>query len=108
MPFWRELTTQCYVASQGEGDDASPLGGIARIQAAYYRNPYGDDFFDHMMLMITKEYDDRYLRDGSLAKAGQALVALRREIWNRYKAHDESSRVAVRGDRSKVLCCCVA
>ncbi|MBR8177958.1 hypothetical protein [Burkholderia ambifaria] len=101
--FWRELSTQCYVASQGDNNDAAALSDLARIHAAYYRNPYGDKFFDRMIVSITKEYDDRYIRDGSLARSGLALIALRREIRQRFDEFMKSGRVALTSSRRKVL-----
>lgn len=103
MPLWRELSTQCYVSSLGEQDDSAELNTLARMHAAYYRNPYGDEFFDRMVLTITKEYDKRYIRDGGFARAGLALIKLRREIWGRYLEYDKSRRIALTSTRSEVL-----
>lgn len=103
LPFWRELSTQCFVASHDDDSiDQSALEGLARIHAAYYRNPYGDAFFDRMMLAVTGEYDDRYVRDGSFASAGKSIVELRRVVWNRFAKHIEQQRTIVKGGRAKV------
>jgi len=104
LPFWHELSLQCHVASKGqENEVTSPLENLARIHAAYYRNPYGDEFFDRMTLAITKEYDDRYLRDQSFSQAGSALVVLRREIRQRFMEYEKSCRIALTSDRLDVL-----
>jgi hypothetical protein len=104
MPFWKELTSQYYITPRSGGrEDGSPLEAIARVHATYYRNPYGDDFFDRMTVAITKEYDERYIRDGSFAQAGLALVAIRREIWRRFQDHINSCGIALKSDRSTVL-----
>ena len=82
--FWRELMTQCHVASAASDESTDLVSKLARMHAAYYRNPYGDEFFDRMVSEITAEYDNRYLRDGRIKKAGLALITIRAELWDRY------------------------
>lgn len=102
--FWRELASQCYVANLGVRDSATlPLDSMSMMHAAYYRNPYGGDFFDRLILTITEEYDDRFLRKGRLVRAGKAIISLRQTIWARFVAHMASWRIAVNGSRPKVL-----
>lgn len=102
--FWKELMSQCQVASLGEvDDDRAPIEVLAKMHTAYYRNPYGDEFFDRMTLSITAEYDRRFARDGSVSGVGIALVALRQAIWERFSKHMELSGIALKGSRSKVL-----
>lgn len=103
MPFWKELSAQYYVASRGASEARAPLSGIARTHMAFYRNPYGDEFFDLMVLSITKEYDDRYIRDGSFSRKGRALVVLRKEIWQRYVTYNEACQLALHGEYTEVV-----
>lgn len=101
--FWRELSAQCYAASNADRDNSSGLDRLARSHAAYYRNPYGDDFFDRMVVAITQEYDARYIRTGNFAKMGLAIVTLRKDLWQRYRDHFEYWRIAQNGDRPAVV-----
>lgn len=102
---WRELATQCFVASKGddlqEGDRFLP--GLARIHAAFYRNPYGDAFFDRMVVAITEEYDKRYVRDGRVAGMGRSLIRIRQELWARFQRHISRSRLATTSNRKELL-----
>ena len=85
--FWLELMKQNYAASNSnKRKGQSPIEAIADSHIAYYRNPYGDEFFDRMIVEITSEYDSRYLRTGSFANAGKLLVFIRKTIWGRFQA----------------------
>ncbi|WP_460929492.1 hypothetical protein [Pseudomonas sp. MC6] len=85
--FWLELMKQNYAASHNnKRKDQSPIEVLADSHIAYYRNPYGDDFFDRMLVEITSEYDSRYLRTGHFATAGKLLVFIRKTIWERFQS----------------------
>ncbi|WP_028624056.1 hypothetical protein [Pseudomonas sp. Ant30-3] len=84
--FWLELMKQNYAAStSNKRKGQSPIEALADSHIAYYRNPYGDDFFDRMIVEITSEYDNRYLRTGDFANAGKLLVLIRKTIWGRFQ-----------------------
>jgi hypothetical protein len=86
--FWLELIKQNYATSHPpKGDGHSLVESLTASHIAYYRNPYGDDFFDRMVVEITAEYDDRYLRDGSFAFLGKLLVFIRITVWNRFQEY---------------------
>lgn len=84
--FWLELIKQNYVTSHPVSSKGQSLiEDLTASHIAYYRNPYGDEFFDRMMIEITAEYDNRYLRDGYLSSVGKLLVFIRTTIWNRFQ-----------------------
>jgi hypothetical protein len=102
--FWRELATQYHVASDRRLEEAgSGLETMALSHTAYYRNPYGNAFFDRMILRICEEYDDRYVRTGQLTKVGEAIAALRQEIWSRFQSFHEKLVIALTGSRREIL-----
>lgn len=102
--FWKELQTQCHVASTlDKSNDKTEIDGLARAHSTYYRNPYGDRFFDRMILAVTEEYDKNYIRDGSLISLGKSIVSLRKYIWDKFLSHLEKSRRALKGSRESVL-----
>lgn len=102
--FWLELLRQNYTnAHSDDREGRSWLDALAASHIAYYRNPYGDDFFDRMLTVITAEYDERYLRDGSFTMAGKALVYIRSTIWGRFKKYFESLAKSYQWDRNKTL-----
>lgn len=85
--FWLELMRQNYAASQhNKRKGQSPIEALADSHIAYYRNPYGDDFFDRMLIDVTSEYDSRYLRTGHFASAGELLIFIRKTIWGRFQS----------------------
>lgn len=85
--FWLELMRQNYAASHNNKRlNQSPIEALADSHIAYYRNPYGDEFFDRMLYEITSEYDNRYLRNGKFANAGRLLIFIRKTIWARFQS----------------------
>jgi len=98
--IWKELKQQCYVAShEASRSNQTGLERLAQSSSAYYRNPYGDEFFDSMIISITKEYDARFVRNGSISKIGLSLVALRQEIILRFKDYIESLGLILNGNK---------
>lgn len=92
--FWLDLLSQNYVNSHsGDRAERSWLDQLAASHMAYYRNPYGDEFFDRLITTITSEYDNRYLRDGSFSSAGRLLVEIRSIIWGRFNTYFQNFRL---------------
>ncbi|SFX15940.1 hypothetical protein SAMN03159316_0934 [Pseudomonas sp. NFR02] len=86
--FWLELMRQNYVVSHSaKREGQSVIETLADSQIAYYRNPYGDEFFDRMMVEVTAEYDNRYLRDESFSSVGKLFVCIRTTIWERFQRY---------------------
>lgn len=86
--FWLELIKQNYVTSHPvKIGGRSIIEDLTASHIAYYRNPYGDDFFDRMITEISAEYDSRYLRDGFFSSAGRLLVSIRVTIWSRFQEY---------------------
>jgi len=103
LPFWRELQAQFYVATRQRREPTSAVDAMARSHTMFYRNPYGDEFFDRMMLAITGEYDARFDRSGRVARTGEAMVALRREILSRFSTHIAIGRKALTASRAAAV-----
>ncbi|MCC2958811.1 hypothetical protein LK542_24695 [Massilia sp. IC2-477] len=102
--FWQELREQVFVLShQSDRNNLSPLEELAQTHHAYYRNQYGDDFFDSMVRHITAEYDARYVRDGSVKLIGEFVALLRSELMARVRDYLERLTVVLNGDASEKL-----
>jgi hypothetical protein len=101
--FWLELITQNYVTSHPiKSEGRSIIEDLTASHIAYYRNPYGDDFFDRMIIEISTEYDSRYLRNGFFSSAGKLIVSIRVTIWNRFQEYHRQW-VLIRGLNRKRL-----
>lgn len=102
--IWKDLKEQCYVASHEVSNlNQTKLEKLSQSTSAYYRNPYGDNFFDNMIIAITKEYDARYVRNGSIEKIGLCLVAMRGEIISRIKDYIESLGMIFNGIKGQKI-----
>ncbi|KAB0772290.1 hypothetical protein ACV4WP_16660 [Pseudomonas aeruginosa] len=102
--LWGELSRQNYVLScSDEQSRANPLDHMATVHTAYYRNPYGDDFFDRMVLAVTSEYDKRYIRNGTFAQMGELIVNVRKTIWGRFQSYFSRMGKTLRMNRKKLI-----
>ncbi len=102
--FWTELQHQVYVLGHQKRDiELSRLEALAQSHNAYYRNPYGDHFFDLMISRITDQYDQRFLRNGTFKKAGESIVIIRNELMQRAKDQLERARTVVTGSREEKI-----
>jgi hypothetical protein len=98
--FWKALQQQVYVLSHNKRhENSTRLEKLSQSHNAYYRNPYGDEFFDKLVLSITEDYDRKYLRDGSFTGIGKALVEVRSKIMSRYREYVEVGNRILTGSR---------
>jgi len=102
--FWREWMSQCHVAAhETPHEERAALDVMAQSHSTYYRNPYGAEFFDRMVVAITADYDSRFVRTGAIAASGVAIVAIRREIGRRFELHMRRWARTRKGSRNQLL-----